>query len=252
MANKNSVILDIDVDKKQKMKVRKIIIDGNNQLSDKKLKGGLFTKGAFKKIHEAGKFANFFKPKKYTPERWEEAKKNIITKYNEYGYRDAEILKDSVWNVDDKHVDIYIKINEGKKYYIRNITWVGNTVYTTDYLSRLLDMKKGDVYNQTYLHKRLTEDEDAVGNAYWNNGYIFYSLDPAEVNIVGDSIDLEMRIYEGQQAHISHGMEEHKERYDAFAQELQKAGLLCDGPLHPRSEERRVGKECRSRWSPYH
>ena len=204
VANKNSVILDIDVDKKQKMKVRNIIIDGNNQLTDKKLKGGLFTKGAFKKIHEAGKFANFFKPKKYTPERWEEAKKNIITKYNEYGYRDAEILKDSVWNVDDKHVDIYIKINEGKKYYIRNITWVGNTVYTTDYLSRLLDMKKGDVYNQTYLHKRLTEDEDAVGNAYWNNGYIFYSLDPAEVNIVGDSIDLEMRIYEGQQAHISH------------------------------------------------
>lgn len=101
-------------------------------------------------------------------------------------------------------MDIYLKIDEGKKYYIRNITWVGNTVYTTDYLSRLLNMKKGDVYNQTYLQKRLTGDDDAVGNEYWNNGYIFYSLTPTEVNIVGDSIDLEMRIYEGQQAHISH------------------------------------------------
>ena len=80
---------------------------------------------------------------------------------------------------------------------------VGNTVYSTDYLSRLLDMKKGDVYNQTYLNKRLSQDEDAVGNAYWNNGYLFYNLQPTEVNIVGDSIDLEMRIVEGQQAHIN-------------------------------------------------
>ena len=94
-------------------------------------------------------------------------------------------------------------MDEGKKYYIRNITWVGNTVYSTDYLSRLLDMKKGDVYNQTYMNKRLSQDEDAVGNAYWNNGYLFYNLQPTEVNIVGDSIDLEMRIYEGQQAHIN-------------------------------------------------
>ncbi len=204
VANKNSVILDIDVDKKQKMKVRNIIIEGNTQISDKKLKGGMFSKGAFKKIHEAGKFGNIFKSKKFTPDRWNEDKDNLITKYNELGYRDATILEDSVWNVDDKHVNIYVKIDEGKKYYIRNITWVGNTVYTTDYLARLLNMKRGDVYNQTYLHKRLTEDDDAVGNEYWNNGYLFYNLDPTEVNIVGDSIDLEMRITEGQQAHINH------------------------------------------------
>ena len=86
---------------------------------------------------------------------------------------------------------------------IFHIKWVGNTVYSTDYLSRLLDMKKGDVYNQTYLNKRLSQDEDAVGNAYWNNGYLFYNLQPTEVNIVGDSIDLEMRITEGQQARIN-------------------------------------------------
>ncbi len=203
VAAKNQVILDIDVDKKEKLKVRSIIIDGDNQLGEKKIKGTLFSKGAFAKTHEAGKLSNLLKSKKFTPERWAEDKKNLITKYNEYGYRDAVILKDSVWNVDPKHVDIYVKVDEGKKYYIRNIKWVGNTVYSTDYLSRLLDMKKGDVYNQTYLNKRLSQDEDAVGNAYWNNGYLFYNLQPTEVNIVGDSIDLEMRITEGQQARIN-------------------------------------------------
>ena len=203
VAVKNQVILDIDVDKKEKLKVRSIIIDGDSLLGDKKIKGTLFSKGAFSKTHEAGKLSNLLKSKKFTPERWAEDKKNLITKYNEYGFRDATILKDSVWNVDPKHVDIYVKVDEGKKYYIRNIKWVGNTVYSTDYLSRLLDMKKGDVYNQTYLNKRLSQDEDAVGNAYWNNGYLFYNLQPTEVNIVGDSIDLEMRITEGQQAHIN-------------------------------------------------
>ena len=203
VTGKNQLILDIDVDKKQKMKVRNIIFEGNNKLTSKKLKGNMFSKGAFAKIHEAGKFANLFKPKKYTPERWEEDKKNLISKYNEYGYRDAVILEDSVWNVDEKHVNVYVKVDEGQQYFLRNITWVGNTVYTTDALSRLLEMKKGDVYNQKLLNKRLTEDDDAVGNLYWNNGYLFYNLQPTEVNIVGDSIDLEMRIFEGQQAHIS-------------------------------------------------
>ena len=201
--SKNQVTLDVNIDKKKKMKVHKIYIDGNQELSDKKLKGGLFKKGAFSKIHESGTLASFLKSKKYTPERWEEDKKNLIAKYNEYGYRDATIVKDSVWNVDDSHVAIYVKVDEGKKYYIRNITWVGNTVYTTDQLSRLLNMHKGDVYNQKYMNKRLSEDEDAVGNAYWNNGYLFYNLQPTEVNIDGDSIDLEMRIFEGQQAHIN-------------------------------------------------
>lgn len=204
VSNKNSVILDVIVDKKAKMRVRHIEIVGNKALSDKKIKGSLFTKGAFKKIHESGKFGNIFKSKKYTPERWKEDKRNLIKKYNEYGFRDAVILEDSVWNVDDKHVNILVKVDEGTKYYLRNITWVGNTVYATDYLNALLGMKKGDVYNQTLMNKRLTEDEDAVGNKYWNNGYLFYNLQPTEVNIVGDSIDLEMRITENQQARLNH------------------------------------------------
>ena len=203
VANKNQVILDIEVDKKEKMKVHEIIIDGNEQLSDSKIKGGLFRKGAFAKTHEAGKMSSFLKAKKFTPERWKEDKQKLIEKYNEYGYRDAIILEDSVWNFDDKHVNIYVKVDEGKKYYLRNITWVGNTVYSTDYLSNVLGMQKGDVYNQKLMNKRLSEDDDAVGNNYCNNGYLFYNLQPTEVNIVGDSIDLEMRITEGQQAHIN-------------------------------------------------
>lgn len=204
VTNKNSVILDVVVDKKQKMRVRDIIIENNRALTNSNIKGGLFKKGAFKKIHEAGKLGSLFKSKKFTPERWKEDKRNLIKKYNELGYRDAVIVKDSVWTVDDKHVSVYVKVDEGTKYYIRNITWVGNTVYPTDYLRALLGMKKGDVYNQTLMNKRLTEDEDAVGNQYWNNGYLFYNLQPTEMNVVGDSIDLEMRITENQQARLNH------------------------------------------------
>ncbi len=204
VSNKNQVILDVIIDKKQKMRVRRIILEGNKELSNLKIKGGLFRKGAFSKTHEAGKLSTFLKAKKFTPERWKTDKQNLIDKYNEYGYRDATIIEDSVWNADDKHVNIYLKIDEGKKYYLRNITWVGNTIYPSDYLAQVLGMKKGDVYNQKLMNKRLTEDDDAVGNNYWNNGYLFYSLQPTEVNIVGDSIDLEMRIQEGTQAHINH------------------------------------------------
>ena len=200
----NEVILDITIDKKSKMRVRKIIFEGNEQLSSKKIKGNMFRKGAFGKINESGKMGNLFKAKKFTPERYDEAKKALIDKYNELGYRDATILEDSVWTVDEKHVNVFVKVDEGQRYYIRDITWVGNTVVTTDWLNASLGMKKGDVYNQKLMRKRLSEDDDAIGNYYWNNGYLFYNLQPTEVNIVGDSIDLEMRIMEGQQAHISH------------------------------------------------
>ena len=204
VTSKNEVILDVNVDKKSKMKVRRIIFEGNEQLKDNKIKGNLFKKGSFGKINEAGKLQNIFKPKKFTPERYEEAKKALIDKYNELGYRDAAIIEDSVWTVDDKHVNVLVRLDEGQRYYLRNITWVGNTVVTTDYLNTALGMKKGDVYNQKLMNKRLSEDDDAIGNYYWNNGYLFYNLQPTEVNIVGDSIDLEMRIQEGTQAHISH------------------------------------------------
>ena len=204
VTGKNQVILDVNIDKHDKMKIREIIIEGNKSLKSSKIKGGLFKKGVLTKMNEAGKLSSFLKSKKFTDERYKTAKQNLIDKYNELGYRDMTIVEDSVWNVDENHVNLYMKIDEGQKYYIRNITWVGNTVISSDDLNRMLGMKTGDVYNQKQLNKRLSEDDDAVGNYYWNNGYLFYRLDPTEVNIVGDSIDLEMRISENQQAHISH------------------------------------------------
>ena len=203
VTGKNQVVLDVNINKKDKMKVRRIIFDGNTRLSDRKIKGHLFSKGYFGKIHETGKLYSFLKSKKFTPERYAEAKEKLMERYNELGFRDAAILEDSVWTVDDKHLNVYVQIDEGEKYFIRNINWVGNTVVTTDYLNAVLAMNKGDVYNQKLLKKRLNEDDDAVGNYYYNNGYVFSSIDPTEINIVGDSIDLEVRIFEGPQAHLS-------------------------------------------------
>ena len=200
----NQVVLDVNIDKKDKMRVHQLIFDGNEKLSDGKIKGSLISKGAFGKIHEAGKLANLFKSKKFTDERYKEAKQALIEKYNELGFRDATIIEDSVYSYDDKHVNVYVKIDEGDKYFIRNITWVGNTVVTTDYLNAVLGMKKGDVYNQKQMGKRLKEDDDAAGNYYYNNGYVFSNIDPVEVNIDGDSIDIEMRVTEGPQAHLNH------------------------------------------------
>ena len=198
------VTLDVNIDKKDKMKVRNLIFEGNDKLKTSKIKGSLFGKGAFGKIHEAGKLTNFFKAKKFTDERYKEAKQALIEKYNELGFRDATIIEDSVYAFDDKHVNVFVKIDEGEKYFVRNITWVGNTVVTTDYLNAVLGMKKGDVYNQKHIDKRLKEDEDAAGNYYYNNGYVFSNIDPVEVNIDGDSIDIEMRVTEGPQAHLNH------------------------------------------------
>ena len=204
VTGKNQVILDIDVDKKEKMKVRGIYFRGNDQLAAKKIKGGFFTKGAFGKIHEAGKLKNFFKAKKFTDERFREAKEQLIEKYNELGFRDMAIIEDSIWNADDRHVSIMVSVDEGQRYYLRDVTWVGNTVVTTEGLERTLNMKRGDVYNQKLIMKRIRDDEDAVGNYYYNNGYVFSQIEPVEVNIDGDSIDVEMRITEGPQAHLNH------------------------------------------------
>ena len=199
-----NVTLDVNIDKKDKMKVHELIFQGNEKLTDSKIKGSMISKGAFGKIHEAGKFNNMFKAKKFTDERYKEAKQALIEKYNELGFRDATIVEDSVYAFDDKHVNVLVKIDEGEKYYVRNITWVGNTVVTTDYLNAVLGMKKGDVYNQKHIDKRLKEDEDAAGNWYYNNGYVFSGIEPVEVNIDGDSIDIEMRVTEGPQARLNH------------------------------------------------
>ena len=121
VAATNSVILDVNIDKKEKMKVKHIIFEGNEVLKSSTIKGGMFTKGAFGKVHEAGKFTNMFKAKKFTPERYAEAKQKLVERYNEMGFRDMAILEDSIWTYDDKHVCVLVKIEEGQRYFLRNI-----------------------------------------------------------------------------------------------------------------------------------
>ncbi|MBP9720682.1 MAG: outer membrane protein assembly factor BamA, partial [Bacteroides sp.] len=193
----NQVIVDVKIDKKEKVKVHKITIVGNEALKASKLKR------VMKKTNEKNKLLNLFRTKKFVNENYEADKQLIIDKYNELGYRDARIVEDSISPYDQKTVNVFMRIDEGQKYFLRNVTWVGNTLYPSEQLNFLLRMKKGDVYNQKLLNERVTTDDDAIGNLYYNNGYLFYNLEPVEVNIENDSIDLEMRIYEGRQATIS-------------------------------------------------
>ncbi|MDE6359111.1 MAG: outer membrane protein assembly factor BamA, partial [Duncaniella sp.] len=193
----NEVIVNINVNKNDKVKVHKIYIDGNEVLSDNQLQRTM------KKTNEKGKLLNLFRQKKFVESDYEDDLKRIIQKYNEKGYRDATILSDSVVPYDDKNVDVYITLDEGKKYYINYVSWVGNTVYPTAILSEVLGIEKGDVYNQKLLDKRTNEDDDAISNYYMDKGYLFFNVVPIEKNIHGDSIDLEMRIFEGPQARIN-------------------------------------------------
>ena len=197
LSKDNQVFLDVSVDRHNKVKVHKIYVDGNEVLSDRKVKG------AMKKTNENGNILNLFKQKKFVDSDYKDDKKRIIDKYNELGYRDARIVKDSVVRYDDKTVDVFLEVEEGKKYYISDIRWVGNTIYPTDYLSNVLGIYPGDVYNQKLLEKRTREDDDAVSNIYLDNGYLFFNLVPIEENISGDSIALQMRVIEGPQAKIN-------------------------------------------------
>ncbi len=197
LSAKNDMIVDVKVDKHEKVKVHKIYIDGNVVFSDNAVKG------AMKKTNEKAPLKNLFKQKKFVEQEYHDDLNRIIEKYNEKGYRDAKIVSDSVVQYDAKTVDVYITLEEGRKYYISDISWVGNTVFTTDQLNTILGITPGEVYNQKLLNKRTTDDDDAISNLYMDRGYLFYQLVPIEKNVVGDSIDLELRMFEGPQARIN-------------------------------------------------
>ena len=188
----------VNVEKNAKTKVAHLYINGNTALTHTQINM------AMKKTND-NHITNLFRTKKFVEKEYEKDKQAVIEKYNELGYRDAYIVSDSVVpNPEDPtRVDVYMDIYEGNKYYIRDIKWVGNTVYPYDYLNRLLGIKKGDTYNLKHLNKRLNEDDDAVAKLYTDQGYLFFNVDPVEVNISGDSIDFEMRIYEGKPATIN-------------------------------------------------
>jgi len=191
----NGVRVTFEVDRKKKVKIRDINIEGNIAVSDGKLRRSM------KKTHR--KDLNIFKSAKFVASTYEEDKENIITYYNEKGYRDAKIISDSIYIVNPKRIGITITVVEGPKYYFRNIAWVGNTKYPSEFLSAVLKIKKGDVYDKILLDKRLSIDENSVSTLYMDDGYLFFNVEPTEVRVENDSIDVEMRIYEGKQATIS-------------------------------------------------
>lgn len=225
------VTVDIHIDKNEKTKINLITFEGNEALSDNDLRK------AMKKTNEKFSLFKRFKPsvremfstKKFTTEEYENDKRNIIDKYNEHGYRDAVLLADSVVNHNEKTVDIFLTIDEGQKYYLKDIRFVGNTQYSTEYLEYLLNMKPGEVYNQKKLNERLLMDDEAVANLYYNNGYLFFNADPVEVDVQNDSISLEIRIMEGPQATINRVIINGNDRLyeDIVRRELRtKPGML--------------------------
>ena len=192
----NSVSLVFDIKKNQRIKINDIIFEGNNSIKDAKLR---------RKMKETKRktWYNIFKASKFIPKNYAEDKKKIIEKYNEEGYRDALITYDSISPYDEKTINLYIGIEEGHKFYFRNISWLGNTMYSSEQLSHVLGIKKGDVYNSKVLDEKLLYDPAGVMALYQDNGYLFSNVQPIEVLVENDSIDLEMRIYEGKQATIN-------------------------------------------------
>jgi outer membrane protein insertion porin family len=146
-----------------------------------------------------------FVSSKYIDDKYQEDKIKIIQKYADIGYRDAKIVSDSVAKISEDRVNIYINLDEGHQYFFRNITWVGNTKHTSTELSSVLGIKKGDVYDQSALdqHLFMSQNSRDVSSLYMDDGYLFFSVTPVEINVENDSIDFEMRIYEGKQARIN-------------------------------------------------
>lgn len=193
----NAVVLVIRVNKGPKVKIKEILVEGNESLSDRKVKGLL-------KDTKEEHWWRFWKVSKYVESNLRGEKDKVIAKLNDKGYRDAYIVSDSIYKIDPGHIGIKLTVNEGKKYYFRNITWVGNSQYRTGYLDTLLGIKKGDIYNQSVLESRLfmSANGNDISSLYMDNGFLFFSVTPVEIRVENDSIDFEMRIVEGKQARV--------------------------------------------------
>jgi len=241
--NVNSIVLTFDINKGNKTHVNQISITGNDNASYLKLKHLLKSAKEMSRVslypaddqtlqgHEKRSFSkylknfqflsvsntlealdpyfryNFFSSSKFNAKKYEEDKLSIPEYYNTLGYRDAVIEKDTVYRVVNGNVNIDIKISEGHKYYFGDIQWKGNTKYSSQYLSQLLGIKKGDVYNQQLLETKLgrsasPDGGEDIGSLYMDDGYLFFNIDPIETSIVDDTINYEMHVTEGPQATI--------------------------------------------------
>ncbi len=191
----NAVILIFSANIGSKVKIGDIVFVGNDNIKEKRLQ---------KEMKKTKEKKRLLASSKYLKTEYENDKKNIIAYYNKSGYRDAKILKDSIWRNKKGDLVLQLKLNEGSQYYFRNIAWKGNSIYTSEALSDVLGIKKGDVYNQELLQTRLQFSQDGrdVSSLYLDFGYLFFQADPVEVAVSTDSIDLEIRIFEGPQATI--------------------------------------------------
>ncbi|NQZ76604.1 MAG: BamA/TamA family outer membrane protein [Ekhidna sp.] len=238
---RNSAYLKVVIDQGQKVKIRNIQFDGNEEFTSAKLRSKLKSTGVtpkFSLLTEGIEFAakllwppnlisfikgskkvskeefreymathvnlNFFKAAKYVKEDYEADQDLLIGFYNSKGFRDAEIVSDTIYGISNKHVNINMTVEEGKKYYFRDIQWTGNYVYSDEQLQKILAIEKGDVYDLDLVNKKLNFNPNGVdiSSLYMDDGYLFFSINPVEVGVSEDSIDLEMRIYEGAQATI--------------------------------------------------
>ena len=183
------------IDRGPKVRVGKINFEGNEAFDDKRLRR------TFKKTHQ--KSILFFQNRKLNEEDFEADKELMLDFYNSQGYRNATIVRDSIYVIDDQTLGIDIEVDEGNQFYIRNINWVGNSIYTTEYLDELLGIHTGDIYDKKSMHKRLgigkemNPDEYSISSLYQNNGYLMSQIEPAEIVVGPDSLDLEIRIFEG-------------------------------------------------------
>ncbi|MCW1147179.1 outer membrane protein assembly factor BamA [Flavobacterium lacisediminis] len=200
-STETEVKMVINVDKGSKVKVSKIDFDGNSEISDSKLRS------AFKNT-KAKNPIRVFKSSKYIKEKYKEDLNTVVDKYKENGFRDARIISDSViYDKKNNTIAIKVKIEEGRKYYFGDIRYLGNTVYTDNFLNSYLGIKKGDVYNGTLLEERIADkskpDGEDLTNLYQNNGYLFSNINPVEIRTVNDTIDFEIRITEGPIAYFN-------------------------------------------------
>ncbi len=188
----------MNIDKKEKVKIGDLTFVGNESFKESKLRRQM--KGTKEKN------INIFKASKYISDKYEEDKEKLTTFYNDNGFRDFTIISDSLYNISENRIGLKLRIDEGNQYFLRNVDWVGNSVYKKEDLEKVFNVKKGSVYNQSLIMDRLhgsSGAEDAVSNLYLDYGYLFSNLNPVESKVEGDSIDLEIRIYEGDQAYIN-------------------------------------------------
>ena len=197
---RNAIRVDFAIDKGEKIKVKEINFIGNEHVDDFKLARSM-------KKTKSNKLYNFFSSKKFNEEEYFNDKKNVISAFNEEGFRDARLVRDSIYYVEPNRLGIDLVFEEGDRYYFGDITWTGNSVYASDALNSVLAINKGDVYDVVTMNRRLygggKANEYDITKLYRDNGYLFFNVTPVETNIQNDSVDVELRISEGKQATLN-------------------------------------------------